>query len=326
MARIIVVGLGPAGSKFLTTETAALLASGSAVWLRTTVHPAAAGLKISGSFDELYESVDSFDALYPTIVDRLLDLANDEGEVVYAVPGSPSVAEHTVELLRSHTEVTNGRIELDVRPAMAFTDLCWNALGIDPMARAVTIVDALSLATQVVGLSGPLLVTQVHSDEVLEDVIAVLDDIAPERVTVLKGLGTAEKLVVDVEWADLRSSLAPDHLTTLWIPRLSEPLGASFTRLDESIRAVRNASPDGAEVSLRSLRDSLPAAAAAVASAIDALLDEVDDAEFDFEDALADLLYQVALGSRSAAEAGLFTIAELAQTAHDRHHQPTNLA
>ncbi len=319
MGRIIVVGLGPAGDEFLTTETAALLNSDKAVWLRTLRHPAAVGLDIAGSFDHLYDSLDSFDDVYETIVSRLIDLASEHGEVVYAVPGSPTVAERTVEMLRVHAAVEAGRVELDIRPAMAFTDLCWNALGIDPMANAATIIDALELSTQIVGLNGPLLITQVHSAEVLDDVITVLDDVAPSRVTVMKGLGTPEQFVDEVAWSALRSAVEPDHLTTLWVPRLSEPLGASFTRLDEVIRQVRDAEPLGLTASLRSLREELPQTAQAVVVAIDRMLDEVDDAAFDLEDALADLLYQLASVSRSTASAGLFAIADLAETAQQRH-------
>ena len=319
MGRIIVVGLGPAGREFFTSETEALLTSGKPVWLRTGRHPAAVGLTVAGTFDDLYEAAGSFDELYPTIVDRLIDTATQTGEVVYAVPGSPTVAERTVELLRAHPEVAKGQIEVDVRPAMAFTDLCWNALSIDPMAEAATIVDALSLSTQIVGLNGPLLVTQVHSAEVLDDLISVLDDGAPERVTVLQGLGTSTQLVNEVAWAELRSAVVPDHLTTIWIPRLAEPLGASFNRLDEAIRVGGAATPETVEATLRAVRDRLPESARQVASAIDALLEDADDAAFDLEDALADLLYQLVLASRSAANAGHFTIADLAETAHERH-------
>lgn len=319
MARIIVVGLGPAGSEFLTADTAALLTSGKDVWLRTNVHPAAAGLVVSGSFDELYESVESFDQLYPAIVERVVGTAVETGEVVYAVPGSPTVAERTVELLRVHPQVVSGEIELDIRPAMAFTDLCWNALGVDPMAEAATIVDALSLSDQIIGLNGPLLVTQVHAEEVLDDLITLLDDVAPDHVTILKGLGTQEEVVKDVAWAELRSHADPDHLTTLWIPRLTEPLGAGFTRLDEAIREVRNSTPETVEDAWRTLRAQLPVAANTVVDAIDALLDDAEDAALDFEDSLADLLYQIVLASRSAAQSGLFTISDLAETAHERH-------
>ena len=319
MATITVVGLGPAGSAYLTSETVEMLHGNAPVWLRTSRHPAAEGLTVAGSFDSLYESLDSFSEVYTAIVDSLISAVGESGALVYAVPGSPAVAEHTVELLRAHEAVRSGEVTLDIRPAMAFTDLCWNALGIDPMAESVTIVDALLLAMQGAGRIGPLLITQVHSAEVLDDVITLLDDVAPSSVTVLAGLGTDDELVLEVPWTDLASVVSPDHLTSLWVPRLSEPLGVTLTRLDELIRSVREASPQEIEESLRVFRAHVPKTASGVTAAIDGVLDGVDDAAFDLEDALADLLHTVISLTRAAAEAGFFTIDELAQSAYDRH-------
>ena len=53
------------------------------------------------------------------------------------MPGSPLVAERTVELLRA-----DGRVEVTARPALSFLDLAWAALGIDPLAEGVRLVDA----------------------------------------------------------------------------------------------------------------------------------------------------------------------------------------
>lgn len=316
---ITVVGLGPAGAEYLTDQTQRLLDGPVPTWLRTSRHPAADGLDVAGSFDDLYETLDSFDEVYSTIVDQLIQLASNDGNVVYAVPGSPMVAEHTVELLRSHRVVAKGDIELVVHPAMGFADLCWNALGVDPMAEAATIVDALALANQATGRAGSLLITQVHSAEVLDDVISLLDDAGPDTVTILQGLGTANELVVQVPWSSLRSSVEPDHLTSLWVPSLAEPIGASFARLDELIRDWRETSAESREDTLRSLRDGLAQVSSNVTRAIDRVLENVDDAQFDLEDALADLLYLLAMHARVAAEAGFFTIDDLADGAHARH-------
>lgn len=314
-AKISVVGLGPAGPEYLTAETLDLLQGGEPVWLRTSRHPAAEGLNVAGSFDSLYETLDSFEEVYGAIVSELIELARTQGSLVYAVPGSPTVAEHTVELLRVGDAVTSGEVELDVRPAMGFTDLCWGALGIDPMAEAVTIVDALSLSVQGAGRIGPLLITQVHSGDVLEDVISILDDVAPEAVTVLQGLGTANELIQETPWSELRSAVTPDHLTTLWIPRLSETLGAAFARLDELVREQRAQTGSiEPEVAFAQLRSSFPDAAATVATAVDAVLAGDSDAHFDLEDALAQAMYQLAMHGRLAAEAGWFTIEDVANT------------
>ncbi len=310
---VIVVGLGPAGAELLTAETLTLLGSGTPVWLRTARHPAADGLSAAGSFDSIYESMDSFDEVYREIVERLVAEAQQVGQVVYAVPGSPTVAERTVELLRD-----DSRVEIDIRPALSFTDLCWVALGIDPMAEAVTIVDAHRILADAAGRLGPLLVTQVHSAEVLDDVILALDDIAPETVTILKGVGTADAVVEEVAWSKLARSLDPDHLTSLWIPRLAEPVAAAFMKLDELVRRLRVECPWDAEQTHASLRRYLLEETYEVLEAIDAVVADEDDGYLALEEELGDLLFQVFFHARLAAEQGRFVVADVADGIHEK--------
>ncbi|MHB1716944.1 MAG: hypothetical protein ACYCV5_06380, partial [Acidimicrobiales bacterium] len=64
---IEVVGLGPAGPEGITSGAASLQASGGPVYLRTTRHPAAAGLTVAGSFDDVYDSEPTFEAVYERV-------------------------------------------------------------------------------------------------------------------------------------------------------------------------------------------------------------------------------------------------------------------
>ena len=100
-----VVGLGPGPSDLLTQWTVKLLSTSTAARLRTREHPAAQEFPEIPSYDALYESAASFEELYRAIVDDLVALAKESGEVVYAVPGSPIVAEHTTELLLARSDV-----------------------------------------------------------------------------------------------------------------------------------------------------------------------------------------------------------------------------
>lgn len=316
--RITVVGLGPAGSELLTVETLALLESQTPVWLRTSRHPAAADVGAAGSFDDLYESLDSFDEVYSTIVTTLVELAHEHAHVIYAVPGSPVVAERTVEMLRVADHVTNGSVELDIRPALAFTELCWTALGIDPMAEAATIIDAFELGVHGAGRLGPLLITQVHSAEVLSEIITVLDDVAPPVVTILARLGNTDATVQEVPWRELRSALEPDHLTSLWIPRFGAPLASAVIELDENLRTALAAAGSHTSFSLESISSGLPTATELIMDAVARYLEDQPDAQFDLEDGLADLLVLLMLHVRLSAEAGLFTLNDLAATALEK--------
>lgn len=316
LPQVVVVGLGPAGSELITGETLALLESDAPVWLRTARHPAAAGLTPDGTFDELYESHDSFEEVYAKIVERVVAEASAHGQIVYAVPGSPSVAEQTVELLRA-----DPRVAADVRPAMSFIDLCWRALGVDPMSTPVTIVDAHRFVEHAAGRLGPMLVTQVHSSAVLDDLIVQLDDVAPSEVTILQGLGTGDEVVETVAWPDLAASVSPDHLTSLWLPTLDAPVAGAFARFDELVRRLRTECPWDAEQTHLSLRPHLLEETYEVLEALDAVAADPDEGYLELEEELGDLLFQIYFHARLAAEEGRFTIADVADGIHDKLRQ-----
>ncbi|MEN8112773.1 MAG: hypothetical protein ABFS21_00175, partial [Actinomycetota bacterium] len=93
---ITVVGLGPAGlDRLRPGDLEILTESSTQVIVRTIEHPAASELaarRAVTSCDDLYETGESFDAVYDAIVDRVLAAA-EEGSVAYAVPGSAAVGE-----------------------------------------------------------------------------------------------------------------------------------------------------------------------------------------------------------------------------------------
>ena len=106
-----------------------LLRDAPVVRLRTRVHPAAAAFIDLASYDDLYERAESFDALYEAIVADLIELARSApgGEVLYAVPGSPIVAERTVELLLASSDV-----ETILEPAVSVIDVACAAMRTRP--------------------------------------------------------------------------------------------------------------------------------------------------------------------------------------------------
>ena len=216
-ARVTVVGLGPGDENLLTSGTRAALAAEQHRYLRTTRHPAAHVMTGATSFDDVYDEADSLEQVYTTIVERLVAAAGAHGSVLYAVPGSPVVAERTVELL-----VGDGRVAVTVLPAMSFLDLAWVRLGVDPVAAGVRVVDGHRFGAEAAGERGPLLVAQCDSLDVLSDIKLALDGgpvacLGPEAtVTVLQRLGLPDERMFDVRWVELdRGAVAPDHLTSL---------------------------------------------------------------------------------------------------------------
>lgn len=103
MHKITVVGLGPGSAGQLSVETMELLKNGECVILRTAVHPSVSRLTEENvnftACDNFYEEGASFEDVYGNIVNFVLEKAQTQ-DVVYAVPGSPLVAERTVVLLR----------------------------------------------------------------------------------------------------------------------------------------------------------------------------------------------------------------------------------
>ncbi len=321
MGRLTIVGLGPAGPELITPQTQAAIAAADQVWLRTARHPAAVGID-AGSFDAVYEAADTFEDVYAEIAARLIaDVASrDEYSVVYAVPGSPLVLERTVELLRAEAEA--GRLVVDVLPAVSFLDTVWARLGLDPVEAGVRLIDGHAFATAAAGQTGPLLVAHTHANHVLSDIKLAIDE-PPARAVLLQRLGLPDEAIVEVEWSDIDRAVDADHLTSLFIPELTEPVAHEFARFDELVRLLREQCPWDREQTHASLRRHLLEETHEVLEALDArsvIDDDLDAPDLDehLVEELGDLLYQIFFHARLGAERGSFTIADVARGIHDK--------
>jgi tetrapyrrole methylase family protein / MazG family protein len=304
MPQVTVVGLGPAGPELITEATLRAIAAVPVRFVRTTRHPAAAAIPGAESFDHRYQSAGTIDEAYAGIVEDLVVSATVHGRVLYGVPGSPAVAERTVELLRD-----DPRIEIEVLPALSCLDLAWVRLGVDPLAAGATIVDGHRFSVEAAGQRGPLLVLQCDRPDVLSDIKLSVEVGGP--VMVLSQLGLADERIETIAWRDL-DRVRPDHLTTLWIPELADPVGRELVRFDELVRTLRQRCPWDHRQTHVSLRRYLVEEAYEVVDAIDAGDDE------HLEEELGDLLFQVYFHATLAAEDGLFTLADVARGIHDK--------
>src|SRR3954447_1792161 len=322
MAKVVVVGLGPAGPELLTIAAREAIAVHDQRWLRTVRHPAAVAVPGAGSFDDVYERGESLDQVYEEIAARLTAAAFDHGAVLYAVPGSPMVAERTVELLRQRAAA--GVIELEVQPALSFLDLAWTRLGVDPAAASVRVVDGHRFAVEAAGERGPLLVAQCDSPVVLSEIKLAVEEPPAEPVTVLQRLGLPDESVQLVAWNDLDRAVTPDHLTTVWIPVLTAPVGAELVRFAELVRTLRERCPWDQEQTHQSLRRHLIEEAYEALEAIELLDPDVPATIAHLEEELGDVLFQVYFHSTLAAEEGWFTLADVARGIHDKlvHRHP----
>jgi len=315
MAKVVVVGLGPAGPDFLTAAATAAIKRRPHRWLRTARHPSATAVPGAISFDDVYERASSFEEVYAEIVDALVEAAGAHGEVLYAVPGSPLVAERTVELL-----LVDERVDVELVPGLSFLDLAWARLGVDPVSAGVRVVDGRRFAVEAAGERGPLLVAQCDAPHVLSDIKLAVEDAPLEAVTVLQRLGLADESVRTVVWTDLDRDIEPDHLTSLYLPALAPPVASEVARFAELVATLRLRCPWDREQTHQSLTRHLLEETYEVLEAIESLPEGVHH----LEEELGDLLFQIVFHAALAAEEGAFTLADVARGIHDKlvHRHP----
>ncbi|HWL42306.1 MAG TPA: nucleoside triphosphate pyrophosphohydrolase [Ilumatobacter sp.] len=319
--RITVVGLGPGGVGHVTAETLAAIEATPAPqrFLRTARHPSAHLVPGAMSFDSVYEVADTFADVYAEIAERLVAAATEHGHVLYAVPGSPLVLERTVAALR-----TDGRVAVDVLPALSFLDVAWARLGVDPVEAGVRLVDGHEFATAAAGVTGAVLVAHTHANWVLSDIKLAVDDAALDGggeldatpVVLLHHLGTDDEQIVHTTWAEMDRALEADHLTALYIPALGVPVAAGYARFHQLARTLRERCPWDIEQTHQSLVPYLIEETYEVVDAIHALTDGGDD--HDLIEELGDLLYQIEFHATIAEQEGRFTIADVTQGIHDK--------
>jgi tetrapyrrole methylase family protein / MazG family protein len=326
--RVVVGGLGPATSDLVTAATLAAIDRIPHRFLRTRRHPSAGIVGLAVAFDTLYDAAETFDEVYDGVVERLVAAAEEHGEVLYAVPGSPTVAESTVDRLRA-----DGRVDVELLPAVSFLDLAWPRLGIDPLDAGVRLVDGHRFDTEAAGERGPLLVAQCDNRDVLSAVKLALGELVDASteaakdtdtendteneeqptVTVLQRLGLNDERVVEVRWDDLDRTVEPDHLTSLYVPRLAAPVAGEVARFDEVVRRLRAECPWDREQTHQSLRRHLLEESYEVLEAIDHVDVDAGEGFDELEEELGDLLFQIVFHATLAAEEGRFTLADVAR-------------
>jgi len=310
-----VIGLGPAGPDLLAAGALATFErhQPASRWTRTDRHPAVEALGPHGSFDAVYDAAERIEDVYDTIVEQLVTAAVAHGSVCYAVPGSPLVAERTVELLRARPEVA-----VRIHPALSFLDVAWARLGVDPCEAGVRLVDGHRFATEAAGERGPLLVSQCDHRDVLSSIKLAIENPGELTVTVLQRLGLADEVVRELPWSELDREVEADHLTTLWIPRLAAPVAAEIARFVELVRVLRERCPWDSVQTHHSLGPFVIEEAYEVLDAIEGFDPDEGDGVDELEEELGDLLFQVVLHAAIAAEEGWFTLADVARVVHDK--------
>lgn len=313
-ATLTVVGLGPAGPELLTGEARAALVGASTIYVRTARHRAAEAALERGAIalDRHYESAPDFAAAYRGIVDEVTEAALRAPNVVYAVPGSPSVLETTVEMLMGER-----RVEVAIVEGISFVDLAWSRLRVDPFACAVRLVDAERFRVDAAADHGPLLLAHIWNPQTLSEIKLAVDD-DDQVAFVLAHLGLEDERVEQVRLGEL-DRLVPDHLTCVYLPALRAPAARELAALEEVVAELRERCPWDRKQTHRSLTRHLIEECYETTEAIDRLGDPPDPAaSAALEEELGDVLCQVMFHAQLAKEEGLFELRDVARTVKDK--------
>ncbi|RIV21760.1 nucleoside triphosphate pyrophosphohydrolase [Alicyclobacillaceae bacterium I2511] len=319
VARVLVVGLGPGGLDSVPLGVYRLLTSGRPVYFRTFVHPCVPQLLAQGvqatSFDEVYETEPSFSSVYARITAILTQAALAEGEVVYAVPGHPSVGEQTVQnLLRSDEAV-----EVVLGGGQSFVDAVWARLQIDP-AEGFLLLDGTNLRSNTLQPTLHTLIAQVYDKSTAGEVKLTLMQVYPDEypVTVIRAAGVSEleriqqMPLYQLDWQDWL-----DHLTSVYVPPATQSTQTLhrdpgvLLDLVKRLRAPGGCPWDRAQTHL-SLRPFVLEEAYEVAYALTHGRPEEQ------ADELGDLLLQVLLNAAIAEETGEFSWRDVVQALADK--------
>lgn len=339
MGNLTIVGLGPGSAGNLSVETMDLLKSNAQVILRTAVHPTVAELEKQGveyiSCDAFYEQEDSFEAVYNKITDFVLAAAQ-KSDVVYAVPGSPLVAEKTVVLIRQKAKELG--IAAVIKPAMSFLDLAYVDLEIDPIA-GLRIIDAQDFEGVSDAGKYPLMITQVYSKFVASDLKLALMDVLDDdyEIYFLRNLGLPDEECRPVKIYELDRQPEIDHLTSVFVPQLgAETAAAVFaegkvseeaeefydTGFDDTdiqplvdvIKALRE--PGGCPWDIEQTHESIRSN---MIEEVYEFLEAVDTNDVaGMREELGDVLMQVVFHARIAEEAGNFDLQEVIDEVTDK--------
>lgn len=314
---ITIVGLGPGSIDDLSLKAWRTLEEAETLYLRTKRHPCVSHLPEHLnciSFDKLYELLDDFDEVYTTIVERIISIAKQEGDVVYAVPGDPLVGESTVTRLLS--EASNEEIEVDIINGISFIEPMLTLIAVDAL-DGLQLFDALSVASVYhppINPEFPVLLAQVYNSTVASNIKLTLMNQYPDEfpVKLIHGAGTENELVEDLLLYEIDRSPNIDVLTSLYLPALGQL--TSFESFQNVIAHLR--SPEGCPWDRKQTHQSLRPYLIEEAYEVLETIDNDDPDELVGE--LGDLLLQIVLHTQIAIDDGEFYMSDILRYVNEK--------
>jgi len=304
MGTVYLVGLGPGDPQALTIRALALLKRVKKVYVRTAQHPALAMLdrhRIAyKALDVIYQKSATFEEAYRQIAWFILNAARRHGEVAYAVPGSASLAERTVEIIQSLA--SSAGVCCRRLPAVSFVEAVTAELSL-PREEALVVLDALQPDKLLDHPDKHVFVMQAYNRPAASRMKLQLLTLYPpdHPVTAIRGAGLPagkRKVVRPLYKIDRLKFI--DHLTTFYLPPLVSRGVQDLLRVMRHLRSEEGC-PWDLEQDHRTLKPYLLEETYEVLGAID----EGEDSELCEE--LGDLLLQIVFHCQIAAEREAFS-------------------
>ncbi|OQP03474.1 nucleoside triphosphate pyrophosphohydrolase [Geobacillus sp. 44B] len=308
MNTIYIFGLGAGDIEQLPLGVYRKLKAASPLFLRTKEHPVVKELQEEGitftSFDFIYEKHEQFTEVYQEIAAVLLEQAK-KGDIFYAVPGHPLVAEKTVQLLLEAERRNECRVVIE--GGQSFLDALFTTLKIDPI-EGFQLMDATSFQGDEWPLTKHTIFCQVYDSFIASDVKLTLMEQLPDDypVYIVTAAGSKEERVTRVPLYELDRVATLNNLTSVYVPPVRDEklLYHRFETLRRVIATLRG--PNGCPWDRKQTHASLKRYLLEETYELFEAIDDHDDDHMIEE--LGDVLLQVMLHAQIGEDEGMFSI------------------
>ncbi len=304
MNTLTIIGLGTGNINNITLEAYNLIKSNPII-LRTAIHPCIKDFEEIGikfeSYDKLYESNESFENIYQTIVDDLIERVK-YNNIYYAVPGNPLFNEKTVELL-INSQANN--FNLKIIPGLSYLDVIADSLKID-LGESTKIVDAYQVLDNSFSFDPEcnLLINEVWHNYYLSELKLKLMNFYPDETEVflIKHAGLNDEEIFQIKLFEL-DRYEVDHLSSLLIKK-NPKLNRDFNSLVAITAHLR--SPEGCPWDRKQTHESLKRY---LIEETYEVIEALDNQDIDnLKEELGDLLFEILIHSQIATENAEFNI------------------
>lgn len=310
MGKISIVGLGPGDYSLISQGALEALQLSSRIFLRTEKHPTVDKLKETiqyTSLDHFYDSEENFENVYSKISEFIIESSKD-GDLVYAVPGHPRVAEKTVSIIERLAKQNN--IEVETIASMSFVDAMFNYLAIDP-ADGFKLLDAFEIENSYIDTNTNMIVTQVYDHFIASNIKLKLMEYYDydQEVCIVNGAGVKNlenKKYLPLHELD-RSENLFSYLSSLYIPKSTKKMYNTVHELEMIMSKLRG--PSGCDWDKKQTHESLKKYLIEESYELCQAIDN-DDIDETIEE-LGDILLQVIFHCQIGQEEGYFDLKEV---------------